>query len=335
MTDAQRRVNPFLILSLMLHLGFVAVIYLLGLLDFSPRFEEMTEVPVSMISEEAFQEMFEEPTEAQEQETPSAPTPEPKPVEIPEVTPEPEPVTSILEPNMPDPVEPPALPDRSELVNPPLPEPKEQPDVEPEATPEPAEEIVAEAPMPKKKPVPPKPEAREPAPEPERDQKQPETAAAQPETVTEPETVQKPSLSDILLEMQKLRQQERPSTLKTYNYQSDTPVRSLGSSEGLSLEEERALRRQIEQCWNPPTGVKGLRDMSVQIRIDVNPDRTVQRSMVEHDLDRMRRDSAYRALAESANRAITNPRCSPLKLPPDKYEIWRSMILNFDPSKTF
>jgi len=37
-------------------------------------------------------------------------------------------------------------------------------------------------------------------------------------------------------------------------------------------------------------------------------------------------------LAESALRAVLNPRCQPFKLPPDRYEAWQVMELNFDPS---
>jgi len=49
------------------------------------------------------------------------------------------------------------------------------------------------------------------------------------------------------------------------------------------------------------------------------------------DVDKMRRDPYFRAAAESALRAVQNPRCSPLRLPPSKYRLWRNMTLEFDP----
>jgi hypothetical protein len=36
-------------------------------------------------------------------------------------------------------------------------------------------------------------------------------------------------------------------------------------------------------------------------------------------------------MAESALRALRNPRCSPLALPPEKYQQWQEMIFNFNP----
>ena len=47
--------------------------------------------------------------------------------------------------------------------------------------------------------------------------------------------------------------------------------------------------------------------------------------------DRMGNDY-YRVAAESALRAVRNPRCNPLRgLPPDRYEEWRVLDLNFNP----
>jgi len=44
--------------------------------------------------------------------------------------------------------------------------------------------------------------------------------------------------------------------------------------------------------------------------------------------DRMR-DPVYRAVAESALRAVLDPNCSPLKLPPEKYDQWKTLLLTF------
>jgi hypothetical protein len=42
-------------------------------------------------------------------------------------------------------------------------------------------------------------------------------------------------------------------------------------------------------------------------------------------------DPFYRAAAESALRAVLNPRCQPLKLPADKFDQWQTMSLSFNP----
>ena len=62
----------------------------------------------------------------------------------------------------------------------------------------------------------------------------------------------------------------------------------------------------------------------------MNRDGTVNKSSVL-DRGRYNRDSTFRAAADSALRALRNPRCSPLKLPPEKYDQWKSIVINFDP----
>jgi hypothetical protein len=46
---------------------------------------------------------------------------------------------------------------------------------------------------------------------------------------------------------------------------------------------------------------------------------------------RYSRDSRYRAAADSARRALTNPRCNKLPLPPDQYVNWQTATFTFDP----
>ncbi len=96
----------------------------------------------------------------------------------------------------------------------------------------------------------------------------------------------------------------------------------------LSIGEVDALRRQIGRCWTLPVGIDGVEDMVVQLRIQLRPDRTVQMVTI-HDQGRLSRDARFRAVAESARRAVD--RCSPLNLPPDKYAVWREINMKFYP----
>ena len=68
----------------------------------------------------------------------------------------------------------------------------------------------------------------------------------------------------------------------------------------------------------------------VDLRLEVNPDGTV-RTVDVADSSRMNSDPYYRAAAESAVRAVLNPRCRKLKLPPEKYDEWKILIIGFDP----
>ena len=71
-------------------------------------------------------------------------------------------------------------------------------------------------------------------------------------------------------------------------------------------------------------------DMVVDVRIAVNPDRTLQQATIVDQL-RYNTDSVFRAAADAAMRALRNPRCTPLELPPDKYEEWKDTVLTFNP----
>jgi hypothetical protein len=96
----------------------------------------------------------------------------------------------------------------------------------------------------------------------------------------------------------------------------------------LSVGEVDALMRQIGACWTLPAGIDGIDDLVVSLRIQVRPDRTVQAVTIQ-DQGRLERDPKFRAVAESARRAVD--RCSPLHLPPDKYTLWRDIVMNFYP----
>lgn len=99
----------------------------------------------------------------------------------------------------------------------------------------------------------------------------------------------------------------------------------------LSISEQDALRRQLAGCWNVMAGAKYAEDLSVEVRVEMNRDRTVNRASIL-DKGRYNRDTHFRAAADAAVRALRNPRCSPLQLPPDKFDQWKTVLIRFDPS---
>ncbi len=119
----------------------------------------------------------------------------------------------------------------------------------------------------------------------------------------------------------------------------ETPAETKSHAEGqpfieslpISISEMDAVRRQIEACWNLPAGARDPESLIVQVWVALNPDGTVQQAKVVDGAGRAGYDPFYRAAAESALRALLNPRCSPLKLPADKYHQWKTMTINFDP----
>lgn len=97
----------------------------------------------------------------------------------------------------------------------------------------------------------------------------------------------------------------------------------------ITMSEIDAVRRQISECWSLPAGARDAKDLIVTIHATVAPDGRVSSARIE-STSRLA-DPYYRAAAESAQRAMLNPRCQPLKLPPHKYDQWKTLILNFNP----
>lgn len=100
----------------------------------------------------------------------------------------------------------------------------------------------------------------------------------------------------------------------------------------LTLSELDAIRSQISRCWNVPVGAKDAENLIVEIKVHVNPDGTIRKARILN-AERMQRDPFFRTAAESAYRAVINPRCSPLRLPPGKYEQWKTFTLSFNPKE--
>ena len=108
---------------------------------------------------------------------------------------------------------------------------------------------------------------------------------------------------------------------------SSQPVAPLGPK--LTTSELDVVKQQIEQCWNVPAGARDAKDLTPEFRVYMNRDGTVQ-SATQLNADR-NSDPYFQAAAEAAARALRNPRCQPLKLPPDKYDQWQTFTITFDP----
>ena len=90
------------------------------------------------------------------------------------------------------------------------------------------------------------------------------------------------------------------------------------------------VREQISHCWNIPAGARDAKELVVEIRVAVLPDGNVQQATIV-DQGRAEADPFFRAAAESARRAFFNPLCRPLRLPAEKYEMWKNMVVDFSP----
>jgi outer membrane biosynthesis protein TonB len=197
------------------------------------------------------------------------------------------------------------------------------------------------APAPTPTPTPPPPVAKPtpPAPKPPEPKVEEKAEALKPKPAEKPKPVEKAlpqqdMLASVLKDVAKLKPAE---TVKAPDVKSEvkTPAQPAASaapslSSRLTISEEDMLRRQIEQCWNPPVGARDAQTLIVEVLIDVSPDRTVTNAEVV-DKGRYGSDSFFRAAADAAVRALRNPRCSPLMLPDGKYDQWKRIDFTFDP----
>ncbi|MEC7184297.1 MAG: hypothetical protein VXW07_00610, partial [Pseudomonadota bacterium] len=107
------------------------------------------------------------------------------------------------------------------------------------------------------------------------------------------------------------------------------PLANLPPGERMSLSEIDAFRSQIRACWSVPAGAKNAENLLVRVRVQLDPS---GRPIAKKIINRAQlTDSFFLSAAESVLRAIE--RCQPYKMPPEKYESWREMELNFDPRK--
>ena len=94
-----------------------------------------------------------------------------------------------------------------------------------------------------------------------------------------------------------------------------------------------AIKRQVSPCWKIQAGAKNAANMEVAIWMRFNQDGSLSAVPRIQNRGRFGNDRFFRAVAESALRALRDPSCVPIKLPYKHYDMWREIVLNFDPKE--
>ena len=194
-------------------------------------------------------------------------------------------------------------------------------------------------PEPAPKPVPPPPKAKpKPKPKPEVVKKVEPKKPAKVARVA-PKPKRKPPPPDEFRKLLKDLTKRKKSVPKVVKKTAKivkpqpTPIQSAYARRQEENELSKKVRQQIVPCWNIPGGAKDAQTMKIGVRIRLNRDGSLLGSPRVIDMARFRADQSFLAVAESAVRALLNPRCSPLRLPYGQYEIWKDITFNFDPSE--
>ena len=317
------------VLSGLLHLT-VVLLAVFGLPWLYDTNEVLQLTPVSVISEAQFAELKNQkppaqqkkPDQPKDKEIPPAPKapdvaqPEPEP----EPPPEPEPQQAAEPPPQPQPAPEP----------PPQAEPQ-QPAVQPEPPPEPPQQVVTPEPPPQPKPEPvqpPEPQVAEAQPKPV-PPKKPTPPKKKDEPKKKKDEPKERSLDDIiggLVNKDKDKDRKKKPAQQQAEQQAALPQDSYDGppvSEG----EKDAIRQQIKGNWIIDIGMQGLEEMTVEVKVRMNPDGSVVSAKA--DPNSSNGHPNWPIYARSCENAVL--KSSPLRMPPDKpYQAWATMTLVFN-----
>jgi hypothetical protein len=203
---------------------------------------------------------------------------------------------------------------------------KEEPKVKP--TPRPIQERVIE-------PLPKAVVKKEEKPKPEEKQK---------EEIVKKEEVQEDHFAAVLKSIEEMKPEQEVQEKaeedskgkfdEVEDFLSNIPEDSYQPGIPLSLSERDAIHQQIMRNWTVLGGARDAASMQVQLQISLALDGSVTEVEIL-DTGRYQNDGYYRAMADSAVRAVQ--KSSPLRnLPQEKYEGkdgWKRIELTFDPSE--
>ena len=96
----------------------------------------------------------------------------------------------------------------------------------------------------------------------------------------------------------------------------------------VGLDDIARIQQHVSQCWQPPLGAAGNDTLIVDIFVSVDRSGEVQKAVIEDKL-RFNLDSYFKASAIAAQRAIVD--CSPLPIPPEKYDQLKKFTFAFNP----
>ena len=115
---------------------------------------------------------------------------------------------------------------------------------------------------------------------------------------------------------------------------AETTVKGLGAQDAFTMDLNDALLAQMRECWNVPVGAPNPEQLIVQVRVFLAQDGSLaQPPLLEAASRAAESGNPYmRTAAEAALRAVNI--CAPYKrLPPNKYDAWREIVMTFDPTK--
>ena len=228
----------------------------------------------------------------------------------------------------------------------PKPKPKDKPKAKPKPKPKPVSK-------PKAKPAPPSPPASKPvarpvskpAPPAARPAKAQNDVASRLNKMVKDKKKRADAASGVLQNLAEAqmaaKDAEKARKTQERKVAADTVTKTLSAVAGnavkappkkslspVGLDDIARIQQHVSQCWQPPLGAAGNDTLIVDIFVSVNRDGEVQKAVIEDKL-RFNLDSYFKASAIAAQRAIVD--CSPLPIPPEKYDQLKEFTFAFNP----
>lgn len=219
-------------------------------------------------------------------------------------------------PQPPTPAPPPPPPAPSAIPLPPVPPPPPQ--------------VAENKPPQPQTPPPPTPAPQRPTP--------PSNAPAPPEPSREAGTGRTPTpqrpqerSQSVLNTLERLRGAQQQEAPRARANPGGAPTRGGGVPQGtdqLTGAERTGLADRIGECWAVDAGAPNLSSVIVELRVEVDAGGTVR---VVRPNGAIPADPRARMVYEAARRALLDPRCNPLPLPPARLSALRDAVFRFNP----
>jgi len=143
-------------------------------------------------------------------------------------------------------------------------------------------------------------------------------------------------LNNTLEKLRALQAQTKPPTARVNPVRGGAPQVG-GSRTGdvtatLSSVQMGAIGDKVRECWDIDRGALGIETMSVQLIVTFDERGTARDAEFgPADVGRVGSDPRFRAFAERARRAVLDPRCSDLPLPPSDLGRTGTLTFRFKP----
>ena len=183
--------------------------------------------------------------------------------------------------------------------------------------------------------LPPKPKSKPNPPEFSLKEKEKKEIVKKTEQTPKQKKEKKNRMDSILKSIEQIKKDNQKSLdekKEDENIEDKEDIKEVRLGEKLTISEKDAIRRQFYRCWIVPAGAKDLKSLVVSIRIKLNEEGEVinTKLLTDRKLD----NPFFRAASESAMRAVNHPECKKLQVPEKKYDTWKEIILDFDPSQS-